>query len=95
VQEQQVRLRLRLNDLPQDVQDKIAAGKVSIVKALKAAGAGLTDDELREAAEKKTTRRRLPTLTELKEWYEKDISLSEEVRKFIAKRLLQVRWSPR
>lgn len=96
VNDQHVRLRLKLNDLPQEVQDSIAAGKTSIVKALKAAG----DPDLLAAAkagdlDKSKTKNKMPTMREVQKWYETDNSLSEEVRKFIAHRLLRCRYSSR
>ena len=96
VNDQHVRLRLKLNDLPQEMQDGIATGKISIVKALKLAG----DPELLAAAkagdlDKSKTKQRMPTMREVKKWYESDGSLSEDVRKFIAHRLLHVRYASR
>jgi ParB/RepB/Spo0J family partition protein len=94
--EQHVRNRLKLNQLPTEIQDKVASGKIGITKATKMAG--LTEEELlqkQEEMEKKKNRQRAPTIRDLREWYEKDNSLTEDVRKFIALRLLRVKYQPR
>jgi ParB/RepB/Spo0J family partition protein len=94
INDQHVRQRLKLNELPQSIQDKVAAGKIAITKAVKMAG--MTEAELaKQDLEKKQNRRRMPTLKELQDWYQLDDSLTEDVRKFIASRILKVRYQPR
>jgi ParB/RepB/Spo0J family partition protein len=77
-----VKGRLKLNELPQDIQDKVAAGKLTVAKAIR-----MNDDpgEL-----KKQQQNKLPSRAEYKRMYERE-NLHEEVRKFIA-RILGIKY---
>lgn len=95
VGEAHVKERLKLNLLSPEVQNKVAAGKITLKKAgALADNPDLTPEQVEKKLAKKASAK-LPSSRELKLWYEEDMSLSEEVRKFIAGRLLKIRYEPR
>jgi len=93
VDHQVVRQRLDLLKLPQELQVAVEVGELGVVKALKIVK-GKEDPKKPGGSGKGTngdgSRRRVPSLKDFQTTYSDDAGIHEEVRKWIAKEILNV-----